>query len=203
MDANTSLFLTINDFARATPWLNGTLTVYANDGIVLFAVLLVVGWWLARRDNDPARMAAALWAPLGMLLAVAVNQPLVAAFNGARPYAMLQGILVLATPTTDPSLPSDHSMMAGAVAAGLFLVSRRLGIVAAVAAVLMAFSRVYIAAHYPLDVVVGLVLGAAISLAGYLVGRRLLLRIVMAAEGTRLRPLLAASPVPQPNPSVG
>ncbi len=48
-----------------------------------------------------------------------------------------------------------------------------------------------------------LVLGAAISLAGYLVVRRFLLRIVMAAEGTRLRPLLAASPVPQPNPSVG
>jgi len=36
--------------------------------------------------------------------------------------------------------------MAGAVTAGLFLVSRRLGVIAA-AAVLLCFGRVYIGAH--------------------------------------------------------
>jgi len=194
MDANTSLFLSVNDFARSTPWLHGPLVLYAGYGLVVFAGLLVAGWWIARKAGDPARMAAALWAPAGMLLALAVNQPIVAAVNESRPYASLPDILVLATPTTDPGFPSDHAMVAGAVAAGLFLVDRRLGWVAAAAAALMAFSRVYIAAHYPLDVVVGLLLGAAVSLAGYFLLRRVLLRMVLALQDTRLRPLLRTSP---------
>ena len=106
----------------------------AGYGLVVFAGLLLAGWWIARRDGDPTRMAAALWAPLGTLLAVAVNQPIVALVHEARPYDALTGILVLATPTTDPGFPSDHATMAGAVTAGLFLVNRRLGWVAALAA---------------------------------------------------------------------
>ena len=128
MNPNTSLFLSVNDFARATPWLHGPLRLYAGYGLVVFAGLLVAGWWIARRDGDPTRMAAALWAPLGTLLAVAVNQPIVALVHEARPYDALTGILVLATPTTDPGFPSDHATMAGAVTAGLFLVNRRLGV---------------------------------------------------------------------------
>ncbi|HEY5114657.1 MAG TPA: phosphatase PAP2 family protein [Nakamurella sp.] len=193
MDANTSLFLSVNDFARSTPWLHGPLVLYAGYGLVVFAGLLVAGWWIARKAGDPVRMAAALWAPTGMLLALAVNQPIVAAVNESRPYASLPDILVLATPTTDPGFPSDHAMVAGAVTAGLFLVDRRLGWVTAAAAALMAFSRVYIAAHYPLDVVVGLLLGAAVSLAGYFLLRRVLLRMVLALQDTRLRPLLTTS----------
>ena len=194
MDANTSLFLRINDFARATPWLHGPLGLYAGYGLVVFAGLLLVGWWIARTAGEPARMAAALWAPLGMLLALVLNQPIGAVVNEARPYASLPNVLVLATPTTDPSFPSDHAMVAGAVTASLFLVDRRLGWVSALAAVLMAFSRVYIAAHYPLDVVVGLLLGAAISLAGYFLLRRVLLRVVITLQHTRFRPLLTTAP---------
>jgi membrane-associated phospholipid phosphatase len=86
---------------------------------------------------------------LATLLAVAVNQPIVAAVHEARPYTTHPGILVLAHRSTDFSFPSDHAVMAGAVAAGLWFVSRRLGVAATVAAVAMAYSRVYIAAHYP------------------------------------------------------
>ena len=100
-------------------------------------------------------MAAALWAPLGTLIAVGINQPIADLVGEERPYAILPDILVLAQHTTDPAFASDHAVMAGAVTAGMFLVSRRLGLVAAAAAVLMAFARVYIAAHYPIDVLAG------------------------------------------------
>ena len=194
MTPNTSLFLSVNDFARATPWLHGALGLYAGYGTVVFVGLLVAGWWIARRGADTTTMAAALWAPLGTLVAVAVNQPIVALVHEARPYDTLNGILVLATPTTDPGFPSDHATMAGAVMAGLFLVNRRLGFIAALAAVLMGFSRVYIAAHYPLDGVAGLRLGAPVTLAGWALMRRVMIRVVRWGQATRLRPLLLAAP---------
>ena len=194
MNPDTSLFLSVNDFARATPWLHGPLALYAGYGVLVFAGLLVAGWWFARRDGASARMAAALWAPLGTLLAVAVNQPIVAFVHEQRPYDTLTGILVLATPTTDPGFPSDHATMAGAVTVGLFLVNRKLGLVAGLAAALMACSRVYVAAHSPLDVVAGLLLGAAVSLAGWALLHRVLIRVVERMQATRLRPLLVAAP---------
>ncbi len=144
--------------------------------------------------GDPIRMAAALWAPLGTLLAVAVNQPIVALVQEQRPHDALPGILVLATPTTDPGFPSDHATVVGAVTAGLFLVNRRLGWVAGVAAAMLAYSRVYIAAHYPLDVAAGLLLGAAVVLVGWILVRRILIRLVDRMRHSGLRPLLVAAP---------
>jgi undecaprenyl-diphosphatase len=188
---NERLFSEINDFARATPWLHAALLGYAAYGVVLFAVLLLAGWWIARRRGSG--MTAAVWAPLGMLLAIAVNQALVAAVHEPRPYTTLKGILVLADRSTDPSFPSDHATMAGAVAAGLLLVSWRPGLLAVAAAALMGFARVYIAAHYPQDVLAGFAVGAAVTLLGYLVARRPLAAGLRRLDRTRLRPLMYAS----------
>jgi len=187
---DTQLFQTINDVAEATPWLHGIVMAYANYGIVVFAALMLAGWWSARRQANPTRMAA-VWVPLGMLAALGVTQPISAIVGEPRPHTTVQNILVLAHRSQDPSFPSDHAVMAGAVAAGLFLVSRRLGGFAMVAAVVMAFARVYIAAHYPQDVVAGLLVGAAVSLLGFWLVRRLLVWLV---ELTPLRPVLTTAP---------
>ncbi|GAB2984150.1 hypothetical protein LWP59_17970 [Amycolatopsis acidiphila] len=87
---------------------------YANDEIAVFAALMVAGWWSARQQANPARMAAAVWAPLGMLAALGVNQPLSAVVSEPRPYTALQNILVLAQHSHDPAFPSDHAVLAGA-----------------------------------------------------------------------------------------
>ena len=82
--------------------------------------------------------------------------------------------------------------MAGAAAAGLFLVSRRLGLLALVAALVMAFARVYVGVHFPVDVVAGLALVAVVTVAGWFVVRPLLIRLLAALGRTRLRPLVTA-----------
>ena len=187
--SDTTLFLEINGFAQRTAWLHAPLAMYAKFGILLFAGLLVAGWWVARRRGI-TRMAALISAGLGTVLAVTVNQPLVQLFHEARPYTQLHQILVLAQPSTDFGFPSDHGTMAGAVTAGLFLVDPLLGSVSLLLALLMAFSRVYIAAHYPADVLAGLLLGAAVVLVGHLVVREPLTQVVRRLAGTRLQPLV-------------
>jgi undecaprenyl-diphosphatase len=192
VDAQQDSFLQVNTLARDTGWLHQPLELWATYGVVVFALLLLVGWWRARSHHDPRRMAAALWAPLGVLLAVAVNQPLGNLVGEPRPYAALHHVLLLVPSTTDFSFPSDHAVMAGAVAAGLWWADRRLGVVAAALALLMAFARVYVGAHYPGDVVAGLLVGALVTTLGLLAVRRIVEWAVRRLEQTRLRPLLAS-----------
>jgi undecaprenyl-diphosphatase len=190
-------FEQVNSFAKATPWLHGLVGGYAAYGLVVFAALLLAGWWVARRSGQITQVAAAVCAGAATLLAVAVNQPIVAAVHEARPYTTHPGILVLAHRSADFSFPSDHAVMAGAVAAGLWFVSRRLGLAATIAAVVMAFARVYIAAHYPQDVLAGLLLGATVATITYLAGRGPVVRLLTVLVRTRLAPLIqAATPAP-------
>jgi len=164
-------YLRLNRITAHSTWLHGPMRLVAADGVVVFVALLGVAFVLARRRNDRT-MAAALWAPIGVLLAEALNQPLGRAINEPRPYALHPNAVVLLARGHDFSFPSDHGVMAGAVTAGVFLVSWRLGCVAAAAAAVLAFSRVYVGAHYPGDVVAGLAFGAVVMLLGWLIVRR-------------------------------
>jgi membrane-associated phospholipid phosphatase len=191
------LLADVNGFSRHTPWLHGAALGYATYGVALFGVLLLVGVLRSRTGTDRT-LAAAAWACLATVIAVGINQPVGHVFAEARPYATHPRLLVLAARSSDYSFPSDHAVMAGAVAAGLWLVSRRLGVVAAIAAVVIAFARVYIAAHYPWDVAAGLLLGAAVSLLGWALVGRLLTSVtgrLRRAPGLRLA--LPASVHPQ------
>lgn len=192
-----SWFLHVNSFARSTPWLHGPARAYAGYGVVLFAALLLATWWTARAHRDVRAVAAALWAPVGVLLALGLNQPVGRAVAEPRPYAVLPHVLVLVSRTSDFSFPSDHAVMSGAVAAGILVANRRWGLVAVVAAVLMCLTRVYVGAHFPGDVIAGLLFGAAVSLAGYVLLRRLLERAVRMLAATPLRPLVLAGPPPR------
>jgi membrane-associated phospholipid phosphatase len=194
-DADPRLFPLINEFARDTPWLHPVVIGYAEDAIAVFAAALLAGWWIARRSCDLNVLAAPVWTPLGALAAVAINQPIVSALHVAGPYVVLPDILVLAHRGTDGSFPSDYAVLAGALAAGLWLVDHNLGTVAVVAAAVMAFAGVYIAAEYIHDVLAGLILGTAIGGAGFGAARRPGLRwLLTRAEHTCLvRPLLIAA----------
>ena len=193
----SDLYGTINDFARSTGWLHGPATAYAKYGLLIFAGLLVLGWWVAR--DRPARvMAAALLAPLSTVLAVAINQPIIRTVAETRPYVAHPGALVLVSKTTDPSFPSDHAAMAGAVAVGLLFVSWRLGLVATACALALAFVRVYVGAHYPHDVLAGLALGAGVAVLVWLLLRVPTTWMVGRLRGTRASLLLGHVPAVEP-----
>ena len=193
-DPDPQWFPLINELVRDPPWLHSIIVGYADYGIVVFAVLLLAGWWIARRRADLTVLAAAVWAPLGALAAVAINQPIVSAIHAPRPYAVLPDIVVLAQPSSDPSFPSDYAVLAGAGVAGLWVVSGRLGAVAAVAAAVMAFAGVYIGADFAHDVLAGLALGATLSGFGLWATRPILVRLLRRADDIRpLRSLLVAN----------
>ncbi len=188
-----SLFRWINRLANRTGWAHGIFTAYAKYGIVLFAVLLLAAYLEARQHGDLLAVAGSVWAAGAALVALGIGQLVGGAIDRARPYDAMSGVHVLVARTTDFAFPSDHATVAGAVAAGLFLTNRRWGLAAVVLAVAMAFTRVYVGAHYPADVVGGLALGAAVAAAGRIVVVPVLTRLARRLSLTSLRPLVAVS----------
>ncbi|HZX56096.1 MAG TPA: phosphatase PAP2 family protein [Ilumatobacteraceae bacterium] len=187
---DSSLYRWINRFADRTSWAHGLFKANAGYGIVLFAVLLLVAYLNGRQHDDLTAVAASAWAGAAAIVALGIGQLIGGAIDRARPYETMTNVHLLVDKTTDFSFPSDHATAAGAVAVGLLFANRRLGIVACVLAVLMAFTRVYVGAHYPLDVIAGLALGGIVAAAGWFAIVPLLSRLAAWLSGTALRPLV-------------
>ena len=169
------LYLDINRLARDTPWAHGVLGAYSLwGGLVLLAAMLVGGWlWARTRPDAPYRCALALLTGVAAVAVLVLNQQVISpAVARPRPYLAYPHALVLLTKSSDFSFPSDHAIIAGAFAAGLLFLSRPLGTIAAVAAVVLAFARVYTGMHYPTDTIAGLLIGAAVTTALILALRR-------------------------------
>ncbi len=185
-----TLFRWINRLADRTSWSHGVFTSYAKYGIAVFAVLLVIAYLDGRQNNDLRGVASSVWAGGAALVALGIGQLVGGAIERARPYEAMTGVHLLVDTTTDFSFPSDHATAAGAVAVGLLLTNRRWGIVAAVLAVVMALTRVYVGAHYPGDVLAGLALGGAVAAAGKILVVPSLTRLAEWLSRTRFRVFL-------------
>ncbi|MEV0370940.1 phosphatase PAP2 family protein [Streptomyces sp. NPDC050636] len=186
------LYTRTTDLAHRAPDALNTLVSYWTDyGLGLFVVLTLVAWWRARHA-DSARMAMVLATPVVVLAAFVVNDVIKSFVDEQRPCRTLHTVTVAACPAPgDWSFPSNHSAIAGAAAVALVLCRRQLARTAVPAALLMAASRVWVGAHYPHDVAVGLAVGGLVAWPLTPLARRAA-PAVDHLRATRLRPLVAA-----------
>jgi undecaprenyl-diphosphatase len=190
-----SLFTAVTAFARHTKWLNTPLDLWTNAGLGVFAVLMLWGWWNARR-RDTDVMTLALAAPVAVGFAFAVTEVIKKLVAEVRPcYSLPHAYFVDTCPARDDyAFPSGHSTTAFATVGALWLLDRRLAAIASVFALFEGFTRVYLGDHYPHDV-----LGAAIIAmpVAYLVSRvlgRVAVPLVGRLRAGALSPVLSASP---------
>ncbi|MEU6680237.1 phosphatase PAP2 family protein [Streptomyces sp. NPDC046925] len=185
-----SVYRDVTDLAQRSPgWLDATVTVWSAYGLAVFALLMVFGWWRARRVGAGAAVTA-LAVPAVAALAFALDDALKLIVREDRPCQSLQVPTLEACPAPgDWSFPSNHAAIAAAAAVALLFVSRRLGAMACAAAAAMAASRVWVGVHYPHDILAGLVVGSLVALGSMLVVRRrasVLARRMTAAASLRL-----------------
>lgn len=191
---DTNLFWWINRFATRTGWAHGFFTAYANYGIVLFAALLIATYLGARHHGDLRALVGSVWAAAAALIALGIGQLIGGTIDRVRPYEAVSGVHLLIARTSDFSFPSDHATAVGAVAVGLLFTDKRWGTIGAVLAVAMALTRVYVGAHYPSDVLVGLALGAFVAAGGVYVVVPQLTRAAAWINRTAVRALVSCEP---------
>jgi membrane-associated phospholipid phosphatase len=125
------------------------------------ALLFVFGTKDGRKAAVLLTVAFLILIPFGTILKDEVDRP--------RPVPV-SGDHVLILNETDPSFPSGHAVI---VSSGAMILLLRFNhgkqivasVILAIEAALVAYSRVYVGVHYPLDVFAGILLGTGVACA--------------------------------------
>ena len=138
------------------------------DVLALLGLAVLLAWrgWTGWRRRRPAAAGAVL-VGVGAVVAYLVSEAVKLVVDEHRPCRAWGPVStwVACPPVDDWSFPSNHATVAGALAAGLLVIAGRWWIVAVPLGSAVAAMRVVAGVHYPHDVLAGLLLGAAVTVA--------------------------------------
>ena len=155
---NTTLFLLINASDHPDALVVLLATFFADYLIVLVPVMLVIGWL----RGDMVRRKLMLEATASGLFALLINQAIGLVWQHPRPFMIGVGHTLIAH-VADSSFPSDHLTLLLAVAFCFVLHKRWLvcGAILLAVSLPMAWARIYLGVHFPLDMVGAAVVACA------------------------------------------
>lgn len=147
------------------PVLDKVMQFVTSLGDAGFLAILVCIVLLCIKKYRRVGAAASLSLCLDFLIVNLILKNLIAR---TRPYDVLEELLLITRRPSDLSFPSGHAGACFAVASVLFLcLPRRFGIPALATAGLISFSRLYVGAHYPTDVLGGMLVGCVTGWAAW------------------------------------
>ena len=161
-ELNLSLFSWINAFPEASNTSIHFAIFIAND--LLYCMILLFAWFWLRGNYDTKKQI--LKAFIFTSIAILISQCISHVYYHPRPFVMEVGrTLIYHAP--NGSFPSDHMLIFSSIAFSyLFSAQRKLGILLLVMAWLVAWSRVYLGVHFPLDMLGAFLLAFALNFFG-------------------------------------
>ena len=157
---DVSLFRILNQVPPAVASVLTPLSRLFLPAGIIAVVVLTVGYVVARTRSVLPLAAGAIAAGGAWALAHVAK----ALADRPRPYQVIAGAMLRQQPAHGTSFPSSHTAVTMAVVLALAaFLPRALAAVAVAYAVLVAWSRVYLGVHYPLDVVAGAGIGMAVG----------------------------------------
>ena len=161
-ELNLSLFLWIN----ASPEASNTsihFAIFIANGL-LYCMILLFAWFWLRGNYDTKKQI--LKAFIFTSIAILISQCISHVYYHPRPFVMDVGrTLIYHAP--NGSFPSDHMLIFSSIAFSyLFSAQRKLGIFLLIMAWLVAWSRVYLGVHFPLDMLGAFLMAFALNFFG-------------------------------------
>ena len=161
-ELNLSLFSWINASPEASNTSIHFAIFIAND--LLYCIILLFAWFWLRGNYDTKKQI--LKAFIFTSIAILISQCISHVYYHPRPFVMEVGrTLIYHAP--NGSFPSDHMLIFSSIAFSyLFSAQRKLGVFLLVMAWLVAWSRVYLGVHFPLDMLGAFLLAFALNFFG-------------------------------------
>lgn len=148
MDAQ--IVLALYHWAVASAATSALVVAIAQYGLYLLPIALALIWFWPGADV-PARRQAVLAALVSAAVVVVLVFVLGHLVERVRPFVAL-GLTPLFPHGTDSSFPSDHTLASAAIALPILWARPRTGVWLTIWALLIGFSRVAAAVHYPSDI---------------------------------------------------
>jgi undecaprenyl-diphosphatase len=152
-ELNRSWFLLINATPDSAGWMLDSAQYIARDLILVMPALVVILWLWGRKHEVSAQRQMVLKTAIALVASLAISWCMGHLFPHARPFAIGLGYNFLYH-APDNSFPSDHGTTSFTFALA-FLFWHRLwsGALLMVAAIAIAWSRVYLGVHWPMDMI--------------------------------------------------
>ncbi len=136
-------------------WLLGQ--IFGNGGIVV--LLFIALWILVKGDRKLAYRTL-----VALVITFVVTHLIKYFFPVPRPFVSGGIDVPFSFVSGTDSFPSGHASLAFAIATSIWLGRHKLGAVSLLVATLVAIGRVLMLVHYPIDVIVGALIGATVSI---------------------------------------
>ena len=161
-ELNLSLFSWINASPEASNTSIHFAIFIAND--LLYCMILLFAWFWLRGNYDTKKQI--LKAFIFTSIAILISQCISHVYYHPRPFVMEVGrTLIYHAP--NGSFPSDHMLIFSSIAFSyLFSAQRKVGAFLLIMAWLVAWSRVYLGVHFPLDMLGAFLLAFALNFFG-------------------------------------
>jgi membrane-associated phospholipid phosphatase len=171
----------IYDISLHHHWVGSLFHGIEAASIPVMVVLTGLLWFLARPGGDRKWKLACGSAYLAAAIAYVVNFVIHHVYDRARPYEA-HHISHPWSSSTDASLPSDHTSLSFAIAFAVLMFDGVAGAIFLVLAVLIGVGRLFIGAHYPGDVLAGVLVGLVAALVVVKLLRPFVLWVVRLVE---------------------
>lgn len=159
---NLYLFHLLNVPDQASIWMIDYASLIAHDLVYVFLLIFAIAWLRGSSEIKTGIIKAAIFTAITL----SISEVLSAVLNTPRPFVMEVGRTLIEHAPTG-SFPSNHmSIFSGIAFAYYFSAQRDLGRILLWTAWLVAWSRVYVGVHFPIDMVGAFLIALAVNLAG-------------------------------------